>query len=278
VEQLRMARDWKNEEDYDYTEKHTPELWAWEFLRRNPDYIKDWNKALRTYQKNHKKQIPHIKAVLENKEKFDPIPGYSKAAYINDLSPKERNIVTKSLQASITNNRTPDDLHFDEARSKWGLFIPQIINPDIDKPSVEFPFSLFYTYRYYYEKDDFYDLPTLKSTEVFVVFDFAKPIQQQLEYYKSILEEDQHHLVAYSGLQVTKVSNKVISRKDQLRIYDAIKTVGFNYKEIVSVIFKNDVDYGNAQKKVRKSYLRAVYLANGGYRDILQLPSKMKKR
>lgn len=52
-----MARDWKNEAAYDYTNDHTPELWAWEFLRRNSEYRKDWKKMLAKFKcdpENHR--------------------------------------------------------------------------------------------------------------------------------------------------------------------------------------------------------------------------------
>lgn len=34
--------DWKHSTDYTFTETLSPEEWAWQFLRRNPDYQTDW--------------------------------------------------------------------------------------------------------------------------------------------------------------------------------------------------------------------------------------------
>jgi hypothetical protein len=34
--------DWKNPADYDFTRELAAEEWAWQFLRRNPDYHTDW--------------------------------------------------------------------------------------------------------------------------------------------------------------------------------------------------------------------------------------------
>ena len=34
--------NWKNSNDYLYTQSLSTELWAWEFLRRNPEYRSDW--------------------------------------------------------------------------------------------------------------------------------------------------------------------------------------------------------------------------------------------
>lgn len=37
-----MQRDWRNPNDYRFTETLSPELWAWQFLRRNPEYRRDY--------------------------------------------------------------------------------------------------------------------------------------------------------------------------------------------------------------------------------------------
>ncbi|MCX5823380.1 MAG: DUF6499 domain-containing protein, partial [Deltaproteobacteria bacterium] len=43
---MGKKRDWKIAADYDDLRKKTPCQWAWEFLRRNPDYIREWEKEL----------------------------------------------------------------------------------------------------------------------------------------------------------------------------------------------------------------------------------------
>jgi hypothetical protein len=39
-------RDWRNKADYQFTKDLDLNGWAWEFLRRNPEYQKDWKKEL----------------------------------------------------------------------------------------------------------------------------------------------------------------------------------------------------------------------------------------
>jgi hypothetical protein len=34
--------DWSNAQAYDYTQALSPRGWAWEFLRRNPDFRAEW--------------------------------------------------------------------------------------------------------------------------------------------------------------------------------------------------------------------------------------------
>lgn len=47
--------DWKKVEDYDYTKKLGRTGWAWEFLRRNPKYRKDYE----SHQKGHFKDVTY---------------------------------------------------------------------------------------------------------------------------------------------------------------------------------------------------------------------------
>ena len=42
--------DWRRTEDYQFTQEIKLDLWAWEFLRRNPEYIKDWHWFDQTWQ------------------------------------------------------------------------------------------------------------------------------------------------------------------------------------------------------------------------------------
>jgi len=52
---MPLKRDWRDENDYEFTKKLTPQGWAWEFLRRNPDYQKDWKELLKRYQHETKR-------------------------------------------------------------------------------------------------------------------------------------------------------------------------------------------------------------------------------
>jgi len=41
-----IKRDWRSDADYDFTEELDLNGWAWEFLRRNPEYRNDWELEL----------------------------------------------------------------------------------------------------------------------------------------------------------------------------------------------------------------------------------------
>ncbi|MFY9822783.1 MAG: DUF6499 domain-containing protein [Thermoanaerobaculia bacterium] len=46
---VRMA-DWHKAADYNFPKTFSPYRWAWEFLRRNPEYRKDWTAALSRFR------------------------------------------------------------------------------------------------------------------------------------------------------------------------------------------------------------------------------------
>jgi hypothetical protein len=65
-----MQRDiprWDHPEDYKYTDTHTVRDWSWEFIRRNPEYIAEWNAAMRVFRDKKRYQ-----AVLDDFLEGDP--------------------------------------------------------------------------------------------------------------------------------------------------------------------------------------------------------------
>lgn len=243
-----MTRDWRNEKDYEYMDHHTPELWAWEFLRRNPEYRKDWENTLKAWTERSSSERYYWRELFGVKD--------------NVLPP------------------IPETLSFSGARTKWKLGTEEIINPSIDKPSFEYPFPLFHTYGDYYGKDELDLLPTLRDTEVLAFFDLEKPVQQQLEHFKALLEEEQNELKAYSGLKVQTASNKSIYWKDYIRILDAYEN-NTEIKEIAAVIYPNKENVDPAyhgSRSVGDSYEAAIKIRDNNYYKILQKPSEWKKR
>jgi len=45
-----MMRDWSDPGDYAFTSALSPAEWAWEFLRRNPDYQRQWREFWQTWR------------------------------------------------------------------------------------------------------------------------------------------------------------------------------------------------------------------------------------
>ena len=42
--------DWRKKSSYEHLNTHFLSQWAWEFLRRNPEYIKDWSQSEAKYE------------------------------------------------------------------------------------------------------------------------------------------------------------------------------------------------------------------------------------
>jgi len=42
--------DWRNPKNYGFTERLTAAQWAWEFLRRSPDYRREWGEFIATWR------------------------------------------------------------------------------------------------------------------------------------------------------------------------------------------------------------------------------------
>ena len=42
--------EWSREADYTFTQSLSRELWAWQFLRRNPEYRADWQRFWAIWQ------------------------------------------------------------------------------------------------------------------------------------------------------------------------------------------------------------------------------------
>lgn len=44
---------WDNPADYEYCVRHTPGQWAWEFIRRNPEYQQEWEKQWKEWNEGN---------------------------------------------------------------------------------------------------------------------------------------------------------------------------------------------------------------------------------
>jgi hypothetical protein len=100
------APNWKHPSDYPKkADDLTPQAWAWEFLRRNPDYRSDYNKVQTALAKVKAKRPPAPGNWLARPD--DPAADPDKRVYDPPLEPNE------SLHAwrmrSLMNGRDPKD-------------------------------------------------------------------------------------------------------------------------------------------------------------------------
>ncbi|WP_353009639.1 DUF6499 domain-containing protein [Mesorhizobium sp. M0843] len=60
MDETRLGLAWPDRQDRAYVDQLTSRRWAWEFLRRNPDFQKDMANALRGAERTNARSIDII--------------------------------------------------------------------------------------------------------------------------------------------------------------------------------------------------------------------------
>lgn len=265
-------QDWRNPADYKYTKKLTPDIWAWQFLRRNREYKAEWEQVKKKCLKNKV-----YSSMMEE---------------ITHPSPMEEMLLTAIIQSSI-----PVTLP-----RKWGLAFGYI-DPDRDTPlSVSFVRNfgelipdlrvereckrnlskyidrLKKTDTVIIDPDGFIEKrvkqfrkETIPEGSVAVTFDLSLPITPQIEYAQKVLTECQNDEIRLGGLKVKTPRQHVSIWQRYLRILDA-KAEGADNKEIASQIFpkySNERPDYQGNRMVKDAFKSANKLVNKGYLKLL---------
>jgi hypothetical protein len=231
-----IDRDWRNPKDYEFTQSLNPHQWAWEFLRRNPEYRKDWQLALEEYLRQYPRKVIRIRG-----------PGFA----IHSGRSMEKWGITAYTNPEEDNPREVRFLRKPEIR---GLVFGDIIVPH--KPSHP-PF--------FWMKDN-PEIPwaiRLQETQVAAIFNLDLPLKPQFRAIKKDLEKivpsvvvDRHHQ-----------DNWCI----YLMILDA-KAKEIANREIAEVLFllvdNVDPDW-HGSKKVYDTHQQAKKLMDGDYIRII---------
>lgn len=238
-------RNWANPQDYEFMKEFSPERWAWEFLRRNPGYIQEWEKELPL-------ELDRIKEILSDPDTKD-------APY---------------LEGYRTN--TPDSTHFiipgeslNKYFEKWGIL--NLVNPEQDTPFPN-PFHQFTSYELGTVKGGNIGWRRDNSLDpyVSVIFDLTRPLKPQFANAQKRLMDIQKHKVKTGKLSLRTVRKQKELWIEYLRVWDA-KAQNVRNDTIAEVIFSNlSNEYPDYQgnEKVRKSFKQAKYLIEKGYREI----------
>ena len=249
LEAKKKKLNWKELKDYEFTKTLNSKKWAWEFLRRNPEYIKEWEKELPL-------ELERTKILLSDPETKDwpELDGYRK--------------------------NTPESSHFiipgqslDKYFKKWGIL--NLVNPAQDNPFPN-PFNQFPSYQYgnvrggnigysRYLNDSFPDGPYIS-----IVYDISHPLKPQIANAQKILLKIQKDKVKEGKTLIDRPKKHKDNWIEYLRILDA-KAKNVSNEEIARVMFPNlSNEYPSyaGNEKVRKSFKRAEYLTRKGYREI----------
>lgn len=248
LESKNKKRNWKDPKDYEFANTLNGKKWAWEFLRRNPDYIQEWKKELPL-------ELERIKELLSDPKTKDApeLEGYRKST-------------PESRQFFIPGHS------LDKYFKKWGIL--NLVNPAQDNPFRN-PFNQFLSFENKtvqggsigyskYIDDNPYD------PYVSVVFDMTHPLTPQIAYAQELLLIIQKDLVKDGKTFINKPKKHKDNLIEYLRILDA-KAENVSNEEIARVMFpnlKNEYPGYAGNEKVRKSLKRAEYLTKKGYREI----------
>jgi len=273
---MGIMRNWRNPKDYEFTKNLTRDGWTWEFLRRNPKYIKDWEKALEKNEIDREKYkdelLPKIIKLLETGEgTVDLIPGFGKKINVDNMSAMDRKILIIYARDLLI-EKIPSNISRDRASADWGFCLDEMINPEIDNPQEDFYVPIFKTFGHYYSREHLNLFPDPEKYEVAILVDLSKKLKPQMDYITKILKEEQNDLKNSGKINVKSGKNPLENWTIYLRILDA-KKENVQDKEIAKIIFPqcpNTVDYDyEGSRRVKDSYKAAMKMVKGGYREIL---------
>lgn len=168
--------DWKNASDYVFTLDLRPEQWAWQFLRRNPEYRKDYQWFIEIW---HALEDDYGKAPDRdfNRWKQDP-RAYVLDDWLKDLCEDDKSC------ASPDGDRILIECGMG---AKWGFYkFP--VNPDVEFPPI--PKQLLW-------RDDEIEVSQAKGLaqahEIDLRFDLRVTITEQLDHAKRLLIAEQRN-------------------------------------------------------------------------------------
>lgn len=254
-------RDWTNREDYAFTEHLSMERWAWEFLRRNPDYQTEW-----------KEEMPAGLSYFDSLRKAVRKDGpHGLAPCLSEIKPDD--VYTRiwafgvALQAEqlqeIDKNHPSFCFPSKKARKNWHIL--GYVNPEQDNPDTEKALIFVDTYSRYctptISREDTAMVHNFRKTEFAYPFDLRFPLKDQFKKAGQVLRKKQTEL----GYPIRRPERPI--KPDDiwtryLRILDAYEA-GAKRREIAGVIFEKEhnvyPEY-TASDKVRKSYDRAKKL------------------
>lgn len=237
-------RDWTDSKAYEFTSALTPEQWAWEFLRRNPEYRSQWQ------------------AFWETRQSLEAIYGRPPDRDFNAWKQDLRAWVPAS-ECGAGECRMDQDKVLIECAfgARWGFYkFPP--DPDQDdavgrglltwrEPDREGPEPLGLEDRGYLGDD---------LAKVALGFDLRLPLRAQLEQAKRLLQVLQRQR-RQQGMQLMTVVNFVAQWRLYLRLLDA-EGQGANRSEMAR-------RFGLSALEDNLSAARAM--ADGGYRSLLLL-------
>ena len=246
--------NWRNPDDYRFTRQLSREQWAWEFLRRNPDYRREWQAFWETWQAL---EADYGKAPNRDFTRWKRDP----RAYVIETDDD-----CDSDSCKVDGEKILIECHLG---ARWGFYkFP--LNPDTDRPVIgqdllwrEVPVEA--------RQVEAQDLDFLGADrgKVAMGFDLSLPLKEQLEASKKYLLALQRWMNKEQGLTRKRVATECAALTLCLRVLDALEQ-GAAEQQILDVLKADELpmpDYAALKA-------RAMELRQGAYRDLLHLPER----
>lgn len=228
--------DWKDKSAYPNSETTTGKQWAWEFLRRNPDFQEDCNKLkLNPHDMVHDPPFKHRESNSEYRLRTKSSP------YVR------KDILSVLLKKwGVSNIREIDSAQTDYKEVRFQILDPVEI--------VELPDQ--------YDRMEGFGYPQLSDSEILLSFDLSKPLKQLIksaEYYLS----DTRELLKKAG-KLKDTRKQVQLYAAYLRLLDA-KESKATYSQ-TAVIFNES----NPEEHVKDGLKAAKLLRDRNYKILLK--------
>jgi len=275
--------DWRKDGDYAFTENLSPEGWAWEFLRRNPEYNSNYE-SVKTLVANEEKEFGPIPAGIWRLNKDIPHTVH----FIPEKKPNESRM--KWIHRCIAEDKEPRVLtHEGWIARKWRLkfWMP---SPEENEPELYFfkqgrgaeLLSWDDCSQYFYDVSGEEEQGVYEQVEesVVIVFDVMQAITPQLKQANKIIKGKKNDLklpLSFKGQGKNKTDIKTLPTL--LRIYDAWKDkLKPSPSEIADHLFpQEDNSLYAVSDKVTKRYKRAKQLVMKDYLQCLLMSDIQKK-
>lgn len=270
--------DWKNAAIYGYTKTLNLHCWAWEFLRRNPEYRKDFQHwcSIRAEVESKHGQISRL-----SRSQWSKIPALTHYSPPRHADEGEQ----AWYQRCIAENLDPWKLALNVALgNKWGLFdLYDPFNQDCSQVRFRPRRDVFVTTRFEKLAEDARTIEpfdskgaTLKQAKrgqrnAYIRIDLSRDLSPQLDRVKRNVTDLQKQMHRDSGLAVTITKTFRKNWQSYLRVLDA-RSSNAGWKEIAKYLFPKTIDMypeHKGRRKAQETFRQAIKIADEGYRTLV---------
>lgn len=246
--------DWRDGKLYDYTIEHTPRMWAWEFIRRNPKYWQHWSDLLDKKKKSHAKMV-------QWHDNLDSKPFGGSMRNVVSYAPATDPDSYGDFVTSFEDPRL--DIRSESDHELWGF--SSFYSPSSDTPHFFFEAAVIriYSPKLAYDGKGYNEaFLSGHDRRVFIGFSLLDKIAPQLKMAEAELNKRQG-----KKHKLEKVKLRAEALKTYLRLIDA-NNLHVPRTQSASVLFP-DVDLQLARDNYSNGLKRAKKIMNSEYRKWL---------